>query len=85
MLTQINADGDFSALAARPIAEGHDHPELGPVALLTIRTGPGARLAVAHAVANDLERDLRIEYPELADVVVHTAPRPAPPNSDAAG
>jgi divalent metal cation (Fe/Co/Zn/Cd) transporter len=46
---------------------------------LTITTDPGARLA------SDLERDLRIEHPELADVVVHTEPRPGPPSSDAAG
>jgi cation diffusion facilitator family transporter len=57
--------------------------EVGPVALLTITTDPGARLAAAHALAGDLERDLRLEHPELADVVVHTEPRPGPPISEA--
>lgn len=57
--------------------------EVGPVALLTITTDPGARLAAAHTLASDLERDLRIEHPELADVVVHTEPRSGPTNSGA--
>jgi cation diffusion facilitator family transporter len=49
--------------------------DVGPVALLTITTDPGGGLAAAHALASDLERDLRLEHPELADVVVHTEPR----------
>jgi cation diffusion facilitator family transporter len=48
--------------------------DVGPVALLTITTEPGVRLGGAHALASDLERDLRLEHPELADVVVHTEP-----------
>jgi cation diffusion facilitator family transporter len=48
--------------------------EVGPVALLTITTDPGAGLAAAHMLASDLERELRIDHPELADVVVHTEP-----------
>jgi divalent metal cation (Fe/Co/Zn/Cd) transporter len=56
--------------------------EVGPVALVTITTDPGARLAAAHALASDLERDLRIEHPELADVVVHTEPAASSTSSD---
>jgi cation diffusion facilitator family transporter len=50
------------------------HSARGDVALLSITAASGADLADAHALASRLERDLRIEHPELVDVVVHTEP-----------
>jgi divalent metal cation (Fe/Co/Zn/Cd) transporter len=57
---------------------------VAPAALPTITTDPGARLTAAHALASDLERDLHVEHPDLADVVGHTEACPVPPDSDAA-
>jgi len=68
--------GSIERILGRPPARlDIRQSEVGPVALLTITTDPGARLAAAHALASELERDLRLEHPELADVVVHTEPR----------
>lgn len=48
--------------------------DAGEVALLSITAGVGADLAAAHELASQLERELRLQHPELADVVVHTEP-----------
>lgn len=50
--------------------------DVGPVLFLTVATDAAAGLAAAHDLASDLERDLRIAHPRLADVVVHTEPSP---------
>jgi cation diffusion facilitator family transporter len=77
------ADSIERILGRPPVRLEVRQSEVGPLALLTITTDPGARLAAAHTLASDLERDLRLEHPELADVVVHTEPRPGPPSVEA--
>ena len=46
----------------------------GLVAFLTIGVDPESTLALAHARASAVEKRLRAEYPEIADVIVHTEP-----------
>ncbi len=48
--------------------------EEGLVAFLTLGLDPGSTLADAHARASEIEDRLREEYPEIADVIVHTDP-----------
>ena len=48
--------------------------ESGPVAFLTIAVDADTDLAAAHDLASQLERELRLERPDLIDVVVHTEP-----------
>jgi cation diffusion facilitator family transporter len=46
----------------------------GLVAFLTLGLDPASTLADAHARASEVEDRLRAEYPEIADVIVHTEP-----------
>jgi cation diffusion facilitator family transporter len=46
----------------------------GLVAFLTLGLDPESSLASAHARASEIEERLRAEYPEIADVIVHTEP-----------
>jgi cation diffusion facilitator family transporter len=46
----------------------------GLVAYLTLRLGPGTALADAHARASEIEERIRLQLPEIADVLVHTEP-----------
>ena len=46
----------------------------GLVAFLTLGLDPASTLADAHARASEVEERLRVEYPEIADVIVHTEP-----------
>jgi len=46
----------------------------GVVAYLTLRLGSGQALADAHARASEIEEQIRLRLPEIADVVVHTEP-----------
>jgi divalent metal cation (Fe/Co/Zn/Cd) transporter len=48
--------------------------EDGLVAFLTLGLDPGCTLAEAHALASEVEEDVRRVLPELADVSVHTEP-----------
>ncbi len=48
--------------------------DVGPVLFVTVPTDPASTLGAAHDLASDLERELRIEHADLADVVVHTEP-----------
>jgi divalent metal cation (Fe/Co/Zn/Cd) transporter len=41
---------------------------------ITIQVGAAACLARAHQAASELEEGLRLQMPEIADVVVHTGP-----------
>jgi cation diffusion facilitator family transporter len=68
---------------ARIVAELLGHPaldvqarntEAGPVAFLTIAVDPDTDLAASHGLASQLEHDLRLKRPDLADVIVHTEP-----------
>jgi divalent metal cation (Fe/Co/Zn/Cd) transporter len=52
------------------------HTEDGLVAHLTLALAAETPLADAHGVASRIEETLRRELPEIADVVVHTEPRP---------
>lgn len=64
-------------LGRQPIDVEARQTDAGPVALLTIATGADTDLRTAHTIASRLERDLRLERPDLADVVVHTEPTPS--------
>ena len=46
----------------------------GIVALLTVCTDPGQPLRQAHALASEIEEQIRRRAPRIADVVVHTEP-----------
>jgi divalent metal cation (Fe/Co/Zn/Cd) transporter len=48
--------------------------EDGLVAFLTLGLDPEVTLAAAHALASEVEEDIRSALPELADVSVHTEP-----------
>jgi len=48
--------------------------DAGVVALLTLGLDPQSTLAEAHARASEIEERIRLEQPEIADVVVHTEP-----------
>jgi len=51
---------------------GSRHVAHGPRAVLTLCLGPGHTLADARALAEDLEREIRSEHPDVIDVSVHT-------------
>ncbi len=46
----------------------------GLVAFLTLGLEGGTTLAAAHARASEIEERIRLERPEIADVIVHTEP-----------
>jgi cation diffusion facilitator family transporter len=46
----------------------------GDVLFITVSVGPTASLDQAHLLASQLEEELRLELPSIADVVVHTEP-----------
>ena len=46
----------------------------GLVAFLTLGLDGGSRLEDAHARASEIEEKIRLEAPEIADVVIHTEP-----------
>jgi len=48
--------------------------DAGLVALLTLGLDPHSTLADAHARASEIEERIKLEQPEIADVVVHTEP-----------
>jgi cation diffusion facilitator family transporter len=50
------------------------HTDDGLVAYLTLRVG-GSTLADAHAEASRIEELIRLERPEITDVIVHTEPQ----------
>jgi divalent metal cation (Fe/Co/Zn/Cd) transporter len=50
------------------------HTDDGLVAYLTLRLG-GGTLADAHAEASRIEELIRLERPEITDVIVHTEPQ----------
>jgi cation diffusion facilitator family transporter len=50
------------------------HTDEGLLAYLTLALDPGTPLAEAHARASEVEERLRLERPDITDVVVHTEP-----------
>jgi divalent metal cation (Fe/Co/Zn/Cd) transporter len=46
----------------------------GVVAFLTLGLDAGSRLDEAHARASEIEERIRLERPDIADVIVHTEP-----------
>jgi cation diffusion facilitator family transporter len=48
--------------------------EEGLVAFLTLRLEPTSQLASAHALASEIEQEIRRAAPHIADVIVHTEP-----------
>jgi divalent metal cation (Fe/Co/Zn/Cd) transporter len=46
----------------------------GLLAHLTLALDPGTPLADAHARASEVEERLRLERPDISDVIVHTEP-----------
>lgn len=53
-------------------ALGSRHMAHGPRAVLTVCLGPDRTLADARALADELERSIRADHPEILDVSVHT-------------
>lgn len=53
-------------------ALGSRHLSHGPRAVLTVCLGPDHTLADARALADELEREIRAEHPDILDVSVHT-------------
>lgn len=50
----------------------------GLILLLTITLAPATTLSAAHDLAGKLEKVIRVEQPDLAEVVIHTEPESAP-------
>jgi divalent metal cation (Fe/Co/Zn/Cd) transporter len=48
--------------------------EAGRVVFLTLQVGADKSLSEAHRIAGALEEQLRLQLPDIADVVVHTEP-----------
>jgi divalent metal cation (Fe/Co/Zn/Cd) transporter len=80
--TAQNVEGEVDSLL-RIVREalGREPRELrlletsdGFVAFLTLGLDPTHSLAEAHAQASEVEARIRIERPEIADVIVHTEP-----------
>ena len=46
----------------------------GLVAFLTLGLEPTSELAEAHALASEIEQEIRRAAPHIADVIVHTEP-----------
>ena len=46
----------------------------GLLVFVTLRVPPDRTLAEAHALASEVEEEIRRQRPEIADVVVHTEP-----------
>jgi divalent metal cation (Fe/Co/Zn/Cd) transporter len=72
-----------AAVVQRIVLEETGHPpvavrflrtDAGLVAYLTLTLDASARLDEAHSRASEIEARLRLEAPEIADVVVHTEP-----------
>jgi divalent metal cation (Fe/Co/Zn/Cd) transporter len=58
----------------RPLEVRFLRTDAGLVAFLTLSLDAGSSLDAAHSRASEIEARLRIEAPEIADVVVHTEP-----------
>ena len=63
-----------NALGREPRELRFLHTSEGLVAFLTLGLNPGASLADAHQRASEIEAQIRVERPEIADVIVHTEP-----------
>jgi len=78
--TMLSADDELARAVTRllgqaPLDVQVRDTDSGPVAFLTIAVDADSDLAAAHDLASRLEHDLRLERPDLVDVVVHTEPR----------
>lgn len=62
------------ATGADPLELRFLHTDEGLVAYLTLRLDPAIALADAHAEASRIEELIRLECPEICDVIVHTEP-----------
>ncbi len=77
---EVAADAETVARIVRDVTgeEPEDlrfvHTDDGLVAYLTLRLG-GGTLADAHAEASRIEELIRLERPEITDVIVHTEPQ----------
>jgi cation diffusion facilitator family transporter len=76
---QDDADTILSVVSERT---GHEPRELrflrtddGLVAFLTLGLEPTSELAEAHALASEIEQEIRRAAPHIADVIVHTEPQ----------
>jgi divalent metal cation (Fe/Co/Zn/Cd) transporter len=50
------------------------HTDEGLVAFLTLGVEPTSQLASAHALASEIEHEIRRAVPQIAEVIVHTEP-----------
>jgi hypothetical protein len=53
---------------------GNCSPNAGIMLFITVQVGAAASLPRAHQAASELEEGLRLQMPEIADVLVHTEP-----------
>ena len=82
---EIEGGGDAAAVerivreltGSRPRELRFLRTDAGLVAFLTLDLDGGTSLDVAHARASEIESRVRLEAPEIADVIVHTEPGPA--------
>jgi divalent metal cation (Fe/Co/Zn/Cd) transporter len=63
-----------AVLGSSPRAVRVLRTDQGLVAFLTLGFDPESTLASAHSRASEVEERLRADYPEIADVIVHTEP-----------
>ena len=78
--TMPSADDELARAVTRllghaPLDVQTRDTDSGPVAFLTIAVDADSDLSAAHDLASRLEHDLRLERPDLVEVVVHTEPR----------
>jgi dihydrolipoamide dehydrogenase len=71
---ELEADVVLLATGARPRELRFLRTRGGLVAFLTLSMDGGTPLGVAHARASEVEELIRADYPEIADVIVHTEP-----------
>jgi len=78
---EVEADGAAAVTRVVRNATGSDPRELrflrtdaGLVAFLTLGLEGGTSLDDAHARASEIEERIRLERPDIADVIVHTEP-----------
>jgi divalent metal cation (Fe/Co/Zn/Cd) transporter len=64
----------LEAIGAPPRELRFLHTESGLVAFLTLGLEGQTRLEDAHARASEIEERIRLERPDIADVIVHTEP-----------
>jgi len=79
VLSPVAPDGQVTNLLHGALGPGHVHGmdlwyDAGRVVFVTLALPAGEALSDAHRLAGELEEELRLKIPDIADVVIHTEP-----------